>query len=306
MTIFWIVLGVIVVIVLSSGYYFTRVIIYPKVHPYEEVYSKKVEEKEFEEEDWKSWQKEEIWVDSPYGYSLHGYWLPVPDSKKTVVLVHGITMNLFASIKYVMPFKKRGFNVLMYDHRNHGKSGGNNTTFGYKEKHDLKAMIDWVENRVGSDSVIGTHGESMGAGTIMQHAAIDDRVKFVVEDCGYADLTALFRYRFQADFHLRGWLLLPVASVFGKLIAGFFYSEVKPVRAIEDLDTPMFFIHGIDDTYIPSSHAEELFNAKKNGLKKLWLAPGAKHAESETKNPELYDQKIGEFLDEVFQSSLRN
>ena len=305
MAIFWIVLGVFVVIILSAGYYFMRLIIYPNVHPYDEVYSKKVEEKEFEEEDWESWEKQEILIDSPYGYSLHGYWLPLPGSKKTVVLVHGITVNLWASIKYVSPFRKRGYNVLMYDHRNHGKSGGNYTTFGNKEKYDLKAMIDWVEKRVGAEGVIGTHGESMGAGTIMQHAAIDKRVQFVIEDCGYADLTELFRYRFQRDFHLRGWLLLPVGSVFSKVIAGFFYSEVKPVREIEDLETPIFFIHGVEDTYVPSSHAEELFKAKKKGIKKLWLVPDAKHAESRNQNSEVYDQKIGEFLDEVFELSLK-
>ena len=295
----WIALAIIFIGVVLLWRYFARIIIYPKVYPYEEVYDIKLEDGEFDPKVWADWHKEEIWVESSYGYKLHGYWLPEAGSKKTVILAHGITVNLFASIKYVLPFKTRGFNVLMYDHRNHGKSGGNVTTFGMTEKVDLKTMVDWVEARVGADGVIGTHGESMGAAIVLQHAAIDPRVKFVVEDCSFINLPAQLRYRIREEFHLRGWVLIPVASLFSKFIGGFFFGEVNPQKDIEKVETPILFIHGAEDDYIPPAHAQSLFDGKSVGLKELWFAPNARHAGSQPNNVEAYYQKVGDFLERV-------
>lgn len=64
---------------------------------------------------------------------------------------------------------------MIYDLRHHGDSGGPNTTFGYYEKEDFKTIVDWVEERLDKDAIIGTHGESMGAAISIQQAAIDKR-----------------------------------------------------------------------------------------------------------------------------------
>lgn len=304
MTWFDIIAIVVLLIILGLSYYFARLIIFPKVYPYDEVYQIKVDEGTLNTTDWQTWEKEEIWIDSPKQYQLHGYWLPVKNAIGTVVIVHGITVNLYASVKYMQPFRKRGYNVVVYDHRNHGKSGGNFTTFGFLEKEDLKAVIDWVERKTHPGSMIGTHGESLGAATCLQHAAIDPRLSFVIADCGFADLADLLYYRLRKEYRLMGWILIPIASVFVRLMAGFWIQAISPVKAIQEVETPVFIIHGAEDDYIPPSHAERIFASKKKGLKKLWLAPHADHAESQPVNPTLYDQQIGEFLSAVMGADL--
>ncbi len=87
-------------------------------------------------------------------------------------------------------------------------------------------------------------------------------------------------------------------------MAGFYIADIDPKKAITSLETPVLFIHGAEDDYIPPSHAQELYDAKTVGMKELWIAPSAKHAESEVKNSEMYDQKIGEFLDQVYEHEL--
>lgn len=299
MTWFDIIAIVILLFILGLSYYFARMIIFPKVHPYEEVYQTKVDEGTLNPIDWERWEKEEIWIESSRNYQLHGFWLPVTNAIGTVVIVHGITVNLYASVKYIQPFHTRGFNILVYDHRNHGKSGGNFTTFGFLEKEDLKTVVDWVEKKVGPGTILGTHGESMGSATCLQHAAIDERLSFVIADCGFSDLADLLYYRLRKEYRLMGWILIPVASMFVRIMAGFWLQAISPVKAIQEVETPVFIIHGAEDDYIPPSHAERIFASKRRGVKKLWLAQHADHAESQPVNPTLYDQKIGEFLSEV-------
>ncbi|HET60129.1 MAG TPA: alpha/beta hydrolase [Chloroflexi bacterium] len=299
MTWFDIVAIVVLFIILGLSYYFARIIIFPKVYPYEEVYQIKVDEGTLNTMDWATWPKEEIWIESPKQYQLHGYWLPVEEAVGTVIIVHGITVNLYASVKYVKLFRRRGFNVLVYDHRNHGKSGGNFTTFGFLEKRDLKAVVDWVVRKTGHGAIIGTHGESLGAATCLQHAAIDPRVSFVISDCSFADLADLLYYRLRKEYRLMGWILIPIASVFVRFMAGFWLQAISPVKAVQEIEAPLFIIHGAEDEYIPPSHAERIFASKKKGVKKLWLALHSDHAESQPVNPTLYDQKIGEFLSDI-------
>lgn len=299
MDILWYLLIALVVILLGMGYYFARVIIYPRTRTYEHVANVNVELGLLNLADWESWAKEEVHIASPYGYQLFSYWLPLENARGTVILVHGITVNVMASANYIPLFRELGFNVLAYDHRNHGKSGGKSTSFGYYERTDLKAVVDWVEARIGKDGLIGTHGESMGAGTVMMHGAIDPRVQFVIEDCGYADLVELFHYRVKQQYKLPGIVLLPLASLFSKLLIGFSFHQVKPYLCAREMEQPLLVIHGEKDDYIPPSHAQKIFDNKLHGVKEIWIAPNAAHAEALLKNPIEYRVKISSFLERV-------
>lgn len=106
--------------------------------------------------------------------------LPAGDSKKTMLFTHGFSFSLLGSVKYMDMFRKRGFNILMYDHRHHGKSGGDNVTFGITERDDLKAVAGWAKEKTGPTTVIGIHGESIGAAVALQYAAIDNQAIFFI------------------------------------------------------------------------------------------------------------------------------
>jgi len=297
-------LVIILLLVAFIGFYFATKIVYPKTYKVDASYQNQVEEGKLVEEEYNALPKQELSIPSPYGYNLYGIYIPVEGSHKTVIIAHGITVTLYCSVKYLNLFRKRGFNVLLYEHRNHGRSGKKNTTYGFYEKHDLKAVVDFAMQKSGPGSVVGTMGESLGASIALQHCAIDPRISFVVADCPYSDLTDLLKYHVHLDYHLPPFPMLYVADFFCWLLTGMTFSKVSPIRDITPVETPIFWIHGQDDTYIPPRMSVDMYHAKKNGIKKLFLAPLAGHADAFWNNQVEYDHQIGDFLAEIDQKTL--
>lgn len=138
----------------------------------------------------------------------------------------------------------------------------------------------------------------MGAAIILQHAAIDKRVFFCVSDCSFSSLHELLKIRLKEDYHLPPFPMMNITDFFIALRTGMSLKKVSPIRDIAALDTPVFFVHGKNDSYIPPSMSEELYRAKK-GAKKLYIAPNARHVESYWKNRDEYERLVGEFLDGI-------
>ena len=196
-------------------------------------------------------------------------------------------------------FYKRGWNILTFDQRRHGSSEGKYSTYGYYEKEDLDLWVNWVVKRNGEKSIIGLHGESMGAATVLQYASISKYVRFIIADCGYSNLKELLCYRLKEDNH---WALLPVyyLTSFKALIkAKFMFEDVSPIDDIKDSPIPTLFIHGSEDTFVPCYMSQKMYEAKKEN-KKLYITKGAVHAASIEVDRVAYENAVNEFLDEFF------
>lgn len=280
-------------------------VIHPLVKGYEYTYKRNLHKKNFDENLYHGWIKSDFFIPSQYGYNLSCELLEsdiyenIGEKIKIMILVHGITWSKYSSLKYVDIFIKKGFKVLIYDHRNHGLSGKAPTTMGYYEKYDLKTVIDWCYKTFGEDIEVATHGESMGAATVLAHLEIDNRPKVVIADCGYSDLYKLLEYQLKLRYHLPSFPFIPVAAQFIKLRAGFNINDVSPIKVVEKTEKPILFIHGENDHYVPTYMGKELYEAKKDN-KELFIAPNARHAESQVKNPKAYEKVVDEFLDKYF------
>ncbi|AKL94223.1 alpha/beta hydrolase family [Clostridium aceticum] len=292
------VLTILLLLIIGISFYLSTIVLYPKTLSPEETYHAEVEAGRINEATFQGLHKEEVVIKSPYGYNLYGLYFPREGSKKTIILCHGITYTLYGCVKYMALYLKRDFNVLLYDHRNHGKSGGSTTTYGFYEKYDLKAWIDWVFQRHGDYCKIGVHGESMGAAILLQHAEIDTRVSFYVADCPYASLFDILKYRLKKEYHLPPFPFLQIANFFYRLKTKSSFHAVCPIKAIKEVDTPIFFVHGAEDSYIPSSMTTAMYHTKK-GAKKLYLAPNAGHVKAYWHNQEEYDTLLHDFFTEI-------
>jgi len=278
------------------GYVFAAKVVYPKRFGFVETHEIEKEKGRLIEEEYQSWIKEEVIIQSQFGYSIYGLYFPIEGSNKVIIFSHGITYTLFGSVKYMKIFQRLGFNIFIYDNRYHGKSGGRNSTFGYYEKYDLKMIVDWIQQKVGPNAVIGTHGESMGAAISIQHAAIDPRIKFIIEDCSFSDLWDQLKYRLKMDFHLPAFPFLYLANIMSKVLTGMDCHSISPKKDVQKIQAPMLFIHGEQDDFIPVSMAYELYENKVSGPKKIYILNNAEHATSFWDNQVEYESVIREFL----------
>ena len=279
-------------------------ILFPRVFAYNTVVDEEIKRGHFSQE-WfdETVHLEEFTLRSGFGYDLHCALWPrdagasFPDGRRRVaVLVHGFTYCLLGQIKYASLFHEMGFDCVLYDHRNHGLSGRAPTTMGAFESKDLATVCAWARERFGEDAVLGTHGESMGAATVMLHAKEDKRLAFVVEDCGFSDFYTLLRYILPHRFHLPVFPILPMARLFYRMRAGVFFESVHPAAALHDAaHVPMLFIHGDADELVPAYMMQVCFDAKA-GEKQKWLVPGAPHAGCYRTDTQGYHQHLRSFL----------
>jgi uncharacterized protein len=297
MVLFVLIITIVLIGILAAGFYFHRIAFYPNVHPVEETLKYELENgRLLGYADIQTWKREEIHIRSPHGYDLFGYFYPVIDSRKIVILSHGITGSLYGSMKYMPLFRQHGFNIVIYDNRFHGRSGGKACSFGILEKFDLKAVVDWAIAQVGPEPVIGTHGESLGAAITLQHASIDPRLAFAISDCSFSNLDQLFHIRLGKDYHLPPFPVLPLCGWFARMLLGFNYLDASPIKEISVVKTPILFIHGDKDAYIPPSMSIDMHQQKTCGFRGIYLAKGAKHASSLVIDRNEYRRQVDKFL----------
>ncbi len=255
-------------------------------------------------------QKEDVSVTSTKNnYKLYGTYLKNPKaSKDTIILVHGIGGSRWSMLKYADMYLDRGFNVLIYDTRNHGDSGGSNVTYGFYEKYDLDRWVSWLYTK-NKGGIIGVHGESMGAATALLHSQLNEskkRVSFYISDCSYSDLNQFLSLRLKEDYKINSRLaakaLMFYADKVNKLRNEFYFEEASPLNVIKDVSTPVLFIHGDEDTYVPTTMTEALYEAKTSA-KELYIAKNSAHAQSYINNQEEYKEKIYNFLDSYLKTN---
>jgi pimeloyl-ACP methyl ester carboxylesterase len=306
-TVFFIILAIVMIVFFIIAWMLSGLIVAPKTSNPDTCYLEEIEKGKINKENYETtYHREDFKLKSTYGYQLSGSFIPrdpemVPKDQKerAVVIVHGYTFCQFGSVKYIDIFRRLGFHCVIYDHRNHGYSDKATTTMGYFEARDLKQICDWTRKKLGNDIILGTHGESMGAATVMMNAPLDDKLAFVIEDCGYSDLSDQLAFNMKKYYHLPRVPFLAAASLLSRLRGGIFFGSVVPKQEVAKCESlPMLFLHGENDGFVPTYMVNEVYEAKK-GYRRKRIFPNAAHAESYWNNQAEYTKEVEEFLKDI-------
>ncbi len=236
--------------------------------------------------------------ESTDGVPLAAWWVPPTDggSSRAAVLVHGWEGD--KSDRHVIEtapiYVRAGYGVLLLDLRGNGASGSERRTLGYKETHDVRGALAWLEREGYEPERVVLHGWSMGAATVVRSAP-GSSVAAVIGEAGYADLPLILRKQLPESTGLPR-LFNPGTFLAAKLLLGLDPWAVRPgedAARLREEGVPLFVIHSTADEAVPFEHADLFVRPYPEA--ELWKLEGYGHVEAYT-HPE-YEERLLDFLE---------
>ncbi|MGS5515478.1 alpha/beta hydrolase [Clostridioides difficile] len=250
----------------------------------------------------KNYKTDELMIQSSNNYKLESIFITSNiRTKDTIILVHGIGSCHYEMLKVAYGYLDKGYNVLIYNQRNTGNSGGDNYTFGLYERYDLDSLVKFIKNKF-PDGRLGIHGFSMGAGTAAMHTEINSRnrdVDFYILDSPYSEMREAIRMGV-IEKRIPNVLVdyvITCGDLYNKFKSGFWYSDVRPDEAVKKSNVPILFIHGTEDNVCDYRNSQKMYDLVKHDKKEIWLIEGVGHVDGYEHDKTVYFNKIFKFID---------
>jgi fermentation-respiration switch protein FrsA (DUF1100 family) len=201
---------------------------------------------------------EEVFIKTPDGEKLHGYFFPASEKTSKVMLyLHGNGDNVGGWYPAPVGIQKYiPVNALLVDYRGYGRSTGKPTIEGVIT--DAFAMYEYLIQKGYKAENISIYGRSLG-GAIALEVASKQKVHSIVLQSTFSSLRDIAK-----DLYPQ----IPQIIIQNK-----FFNSVELIKKI---NVPVFISHGSEDEIIPVKHSYRLFEAA-NEPKKLLILKGATH-----------------------------
>ena len=239
---------------------------------------------------------------------IAAWWIPHADARgRCVVLIHGYADAKVGAIAWAPTFHAIGLNILAIDLRAHGESEGPHTTGGFFERHDVSQVIDQLRaERPDETRRLVLFGVSLGAAVaaatvVLRHDSLGTSdIDAVILECPFAD------YRDAIRAHCRvlgmpGDRMVRTGVWLAQKRSGADFGAVRPVDLIPRIQCPLMVIRSDADLFITPTDAERVEKAAlarrpEIGPTIYWQAENAHHVAALYEDPELYRERIADFL----------
>jgi hypothetical protein len=213
------------------------------------------------------------------GCRLHGWWMPEPHARGTVLYCHGNSGNIGSRVGLARDLRTFGVNVFLFDYRGYGRSRGVPTEKG--TYRDARAAYEVVRARHGDEErpPVIVFGCSLGGAVAVQLAA-DKHPRGLVLESTFTSLLEIGR---------RLYPRLPMRWMCGRR-----YDSLRKVGA---LTMPKLFAHSTRDELVPFDLGEKLFR-EAHGPKNLVVLEGP-HDEAGWNHSPDYVRRLEAFVGQV-------
>ncbi|MBR1810381.1 MAG: alpha/beta fold hydrolase [Clostridia bacterium] len=241
---------------------------------------------------------EKIALTAKDGATLRGHLLePAAANDRVIIACHGMGSTGCGEFCFFAPdFYKKGYTILLPDHRGCGESDGDFMGFGTHESRDTFLWVQYAKKRY-PDRHIFLLGVSMGAATVLMMSGrpgIRD-VSGIIADCAYTNAWDEFSYQLKSSFHLPDFPALYLCDMYCQMICNYSFKQASPIDAVKKAKAPVLFIHGAEDALVPPYMQGLLYDACASEKYSLKIE-GATHARSYYTNPELYTKAVEAFM----------
>jgi dipeptidyl aminopeptidase/acylaminoacyl peptidase len=232
----------------------------------------------------------------PRGRTLRGWYIPAPPGgagpSPGVVYGHGNGGDRRHMLTVATAVHRAGIAQLFIDFAGRGESEGSTISLGAHEAGAMIAGLDFLSALQEVDGRrLALAGRSMGAVAAALAAGRDSRVKALVLDSPFTDLSSELDHAIGA-YHLPPILFREPLLAVAAIRARFDPSEVTPLKALESYRGPILLFHGSNDEVVPASHAREYKDSAGPRLE-LHLLEGEGH---NGRRPAPYAERIADFI----------
>lgn len=239
-------------------------------------------------------------IESFDGLKLRGYYYEYSPDSPLELIFHGYGGNAERDLSGgVERCFALGRSAVLIDQRGAGMSEGRICSFGINERLDCLEWIKFATRKFGKDRPLIIGGVSMGAATVMMASGEDlpKNVVCVMADCGYSSSKKIIK-KVVREMKLPPSLVYPFIRLGGMLYGKFDIEETDPVSAVARSKTPIVYIHGDEDDFVPHSMSVECFEATR-APKKLVSIEGAGHGLGFPQNQSKYVESLRDFETEA-------
>jgi dipeptidyl aminopeptidase/acylaminoacyl peptidase len=239
------------------------------------------------------------------GLSISGWYIQQAHRAPAIILCHPWRHDCTYFARLAEHLYRRGYHVLLFDFRAHGRSGGRYTTGGDLESRDVIAALAFLQRQpYVIPQRIGVLGYSMGAAAALLAAAYRPEIAAVIADSSYAQLDTVLAAWIQGYFARQGFG--PVAKTLAQwALRGFErYAScslhVSPAAAAHQIVASgrhVMIVHGLSDTLVDPAHARAIAARATGDSLTLWLVDGAEHCGASDYDLRTYLKRVDAFFD---------
>jgi pimeloyl-ACP methyl ester carboxylesterase len=184
-------------------------------------------------------------------------WLLPTGTARSIVIVHGWGSNAELMLPLAQPLHRQGFNVLLFDARNHGASDADTFSSLPRFAEDLGAAIRWLREHYPSHAEqIVVLGHSVGAGAALLEATRNSRIDAVISIGAFADPAQLTE-RYLSRFHLPRFVVT-LTKRYVEWVIGYRFATIAPVNSIRRVRCPVLLVHGTQDETVPIEDGRQI------------------------------------------------
>ncbi|WP_285905838.1 alpha/beta hydrolase [Pseudodesulfovibrio pelocollis] len=225
---------------------------------------------------------EDVLLVNGLGTELHGWWLPHPKARFTLLFCHGNGGNISHRLESLRIFHDLGLSVLIFDYSGYGRSQGEPSETATRA--DARAAWDWLFERGVEPGSVIVFGRSLGGAVAAGLAA-----QVVAQGAAPAGLIVESTFTSVPDMGARLYPWLPV-----RLLARDRYDAAE---ALTGLRIPALFVHSPADEIVPHALGRALFEGYQGP--KSFLALRGGHNDGFLLSGRDYTDGLARFLDSL-------